>query len=222
MGAQGPTGATGAEGPAGPTGAQGSMGAQGPTGAMGAQGPIGATGAEGPTGPMGAHGPTGAQGATGPAGAKGATGAVGPTGSTGVVSVAFNSGGGASPQAPTANETYPFLSTTVQVTVAAGQKVSVWATKALGTSGVSGGASNLNIALCYRSTAPGSFTQSVGGAILGLRAVANTRQTQSINGVIVNLPAGTYDVGMCGYTDAANVPNWNSNEYSYVTAMVLN
>lgn len=180
------------------------------TGLAGPKGDKGDPGEPGPAGPAGMQGPPGLQGATGP------------QGPSGVVAVVFSSGGGGAPQAPTSTQTYFFLSTTVQVTVTAGQKILVWADKAFGTSGIAAGAANLDILVCYQSTASGSTIQPVGGAILDLRAAPNTRQTYSINAGITGLPAGTYEVGMCGNTDAANVPNWNSNEYSYVTAMVTN
>ena len=52
-----------------------------------------------------------------------------------------------------------------------------------------------------------------------LTAAQNQRQIFSIGAVITGLAAGTYNVGMCG---SSSVPaNWNSNEYSYTSAMVL-
>lgn len=37
---------------------------------------------------------------------------------------------------------------------------------------------------------------------------------------ITGLSAGTYGVGLCGYS--ADFANWNSNDYSYTSAIVIN
>ena len=182
-----------------------------PVGLVGPKGDKGDPGDPGPAGPAGMQGPPGMQGAAGP------------PGPSGVVATVFASGGGSSPQAPNAMQSFFFLANTAQVTITAGQKILVWSSKALGTSGVAAGAANLNIDICYQSTAAGSFPQDAGGgAVLGLRAAANTRQMYSLNAALTGLAAGTYQVGLCGYTDATQVPNWNSHEYGYTTAVVTN
>ncbi len=177
----------------------------------GQAGADGATGAQGPQGPEGLQGPTGQQGAAGAAGAQG------PAGPQGIIDWKFNSGYGGSPQV-----LQVFLSPTVQVTVPTGAKVLVNATRAFGSQGHPTGANALDIRVCSRSTAAGSTLQPLGAGILGLRVAANSRHTFGINAVISNLPAGTYDVGMCGQTDSPNVVLWNSNEYGYVSALVFN
>jgi hypothetical protein len=203
-GLQGPTGPMGPAGAAGPTGAQGPTG---PTGAQGPMGPAGPTGAQGTQGPMGPAGPTGAEGPTGPAGA---------TGPTGVVATVFTTGFGADPTTALA-----FLSPTVIVTVAAGGKILTWSTKALGSSSA-GGADKLTLFMCYQSTVSGSTIITVGSGVLGLRVPQNTRLNFGLNATFTGLAAGSYKVGLCGYTDTTNQPLWNLNEYGYTSAIVMN
>jgi hypothetical protein len=222
-GAPGEPGPVGPAGPAGPAGPQGDPGPMGPTGETGPAGPQGMAGAVGPAGPPGPAGPAGPAGPTGPAGAQGPQGlqgpqgVQGPAGPSGIATVVFTSGLGAnSGGVPSAAE--DFIGPTVNVTIATGQEIFVTASKALGSS-AAGGASDLDIWVCYRSTAVGAPITKVGGGILNLTAPQNARQIYSINGVAVGLPTGTYSVGMCGVSSTA--ANWNNNEYGYVTAMVI-
>lgn len=200
----------GAQGPQGPQGPQGIKGDTGPTGPQGATGPTGATGPQGPQGVQGQTGPAGPQGPTGPAGPAG------PQGPTGIVATVFSSGYGKDPTSTGID----FISVTPQVTITAGQKIIVNAHKALGTT-IAGGASELNLWVCYQG-APGSPVNTIGGGILGNRVPQNTRITFGINGIISGIAAGNYIVGMCGQTSATQAPNWKSNEYSYVTAIITN
>ncbi|MBK9127766.1 MAG: hypothetical protein IPM13_08180 [Phycisphaerales bacterium] len=127
---------------------------------------------------------------------------------------AFVSGFGADPTG-----TLQFLSATATVTITAGQKIFVSASKAFGST-TAGGASTLNLFIGYRLNG-GSTVTTVGGGILGNRVPQNTRIPMSLSGVITALPAGTYQVGLVGACDASQVANWNSNEWSYVSAIVL-
>ncbi len=199
-GAAGPTGPTGPAGPAGPQGVPGVTGATGPQGPQGVQGPQGATG------PQGIQGLTGLTGATGP---QGATGPAGPN-------IAFAGYNSSITNAPTAVNA--FLSTTVSVTYAAGQKLHVTSNVSLGSNAV-GGAGNLNIYVCYQSTVVGSPIVTVGAGIFGLTAAQGQRHTFGISGVITGIPAGTYLVGMCG--SSTTFANWNNNEYSYTSVLLV-
>lgn len=127
------------------------------------------------------------------------------------MSATFTSGTGGNPTTATA-----FIGPTVQVTLAAGQKIFMTANKALGSTA---GATGLGLHACYQSTVAGSPIQQIGGGILGQQVPANTRVTFGINADFSAVP-GTYNVGMCGAS--ANAVNWNSNEYGYVTAIVHN
>jgi hypothetical protein len=149
----------------------------------------------------------------GPAGPQGPDGAQGPQGPTGIVSTSFTAATGSNPATVLA-----FIGPTLGVTVAAGQKVYVAANKGLGSTAV-GGASSLNLYVCYQSTVAGSMIQAVGGGIFGLQVPQNTRFSFGINGDFTP-GAGTFNVGMCG--SSVNSANWNHNEYGYVTAIVHN
>lgn len=126
----------------------------------------------------------------------------------------FVSGYGQDPSGAT-----KFLTPTVTVTITAGQSIFVTAHKAFGST-AAGGAGNLNLFIGYRQAGSGATPSTVGSGIFGNRVPQNTRFTFGLSAVISGLAAGSYEVGMVG-TDAGT-GNWNSNEYSYVTALVLN
>ena len=123
----------------------------------------------------------------------------------------FTTGFGANPTAATA-----FIAPTTQVTVAANQKVHVVSDRALGTAGAA--ANGLNLYICYQLV--GGAVTLVGGGSLGHALPANTRILYGLSAVITALPAGTYNVGLCG--SAAAPANWNSGEWGYTTALVFN
>jgi len=108
-----------------------------------------------------------------------------------------------------------FISATVNVTVAAGQKVLVVSSAGLGA-GVTA-ATSLNLYICYSTGGP---LTTVGGGIFGLTAPANSRQLYDLNTVIFSLAPNTYTVGLCG--SSAVPANWNNNEWSYTSALVFN
>jgi len=224
IGANGATGATGPEGPAGPAGDPGLMGPEGPVGPMGPQGPAGPAGPQGFQGDPGfpgAVGPQGAQGPQGPAGFNGATGPAGPqgpqgpAGTGGITSALFTSGFGAS-NGGGVGGTLDFIGPTLSLSAAASQRVFISASKALGSS-AGGGANGLGLYVCYKPS--GGAVTSVGAGMLGLSVAQNTRQVFTVTGVTPSLAADTYDVGLCGFS--AGFANWNSNEFGYVTAFVL-
>jgi hypothetical protein len=217
MGPQGLTGADGAIGPMGPQGLTGADGAIGPMGPQGPQGLTGANGAIGPTGPQGLTGATGAQGlqglmgatgAQGPQGLTGATGAQGTQGVSGVISANYSAGGGTQPTA-----ILGYVSPTLTVTIAAGQKVHVVVNQALGAAGVA--ATGLNLYICTQATGGGALTSHQGGAF-ALTCPANSRQLYGLSAV-PNIGAGTYTVGLCGTAPNAN---WNNGEWGYISAIV--
>jgi hypothetical protein len=55
--------------------------------------------------------------------------------------------------------------------------------------------------------------------MFSLTSAPNMRQTFGISAVLTGLAAGTYNVGTCG--SSSNLANWNNNEWSYTSAMVL-
>jgi len=224
-----PAGAAGVAGPAGPIGPAGAKGADGAAGAKGDKGDTGTGGAKGATGPVGPagadgnNGTDGADGATGPAGPAGADGAAGtqgPQGSAGPSGVVgFASASGPGPNAGGVGTTVEFIGVAVQATIAAGNKVHLTATKALG-SGAAGGGNALNLWACSRSTAPGAPIAQAGGGSLGMTVPQGQRHQYSINHVFSGMAAGTYLFGLCG--SSSNPANWNSNEFGYASILVFN
>jgi hypothetical protein len=126
----------------------------------------------------------------------------------------YTSGYGADP-----DSTSKFLSPTVTVTITAGQKIFVTANKAFGST-AAGGAASLNLYIGYRVSGSGATPSPVGGGIYGNRVPQNTRIPMGLSAVISGLSAGSYEVGLTG-TDNGD-GNWNSNEYGYVSVLVLN
>lgn len=125
--------------------------------------------------------------------------------------VAFMSGPGSNPAT-----TNHFVSATVSVTITSpGQKILVTSHKAFGST-VAGGAAGLNLFIGYQPT--GGSIATVGEGVFGNQVPQNTRVTMGLSGVITGLAAGTYVVGLVGVASAP--ANWNSNEYSYTTAVV--
>jgi hypothetical protein len=184
-------------------------------GATGPAGPAGPAGAAGPTGPQGADGAIGPQGPPGPAGPMGVTGATGSAGlqgPSGVVGHATGSGAGNNPDG-----NLQFLAQPVAVTLAAGQHAFVISHRALGTVAVAG-AGNLNLFICFEPAAGGA-PSTIGSGLYGLRVAANTRLDFGLS-TIATMPAGSYTVGLCGYTADGNA-NWNNNEFSYTSALVF-
>lgn len=157
-------------------------------------------------------GPAGPAGPPGPAGPTGSVGATGPQGPSGVVSTGMTSGAMIAPTG-----TLAFISPTISVVITSStEKVIWWVSGALGSSLVGGG-TNLSIYPGYILSTSTAAPNPLGGAILGLHCLQNTRQIYSISGTVTGLAPGTYRFGMVG-TGA----NWNSNEYGYVTYMLVN
>jgi hypothetical protein len=133
-----------------------------------------------------------------------------------VSSIATTSGLSA---APTTTPTIGFIAVPLNVTTTAStQKIFAVSEAALGST-AAGGANTLRIWMCYRSTVAGSPIVSVGGGIYDLTVAQNQRHVFGINAVITGIAAGTYSVGLCG--SSVTPANWNNNEYSYTSAMVL-
>lgn len=101
----------------------------------------------------------------------------------------------------------------VTITETAG--IMINSTRTLGTTtGITTG--TFNIYICYRNTNGGNII-TMGGGMLGLRLPANSRIPFSLSYSTPLLPAGIYEVGLCG---ACSDPSqWNSNDWGYTTAM---
>jgi hypothetical protein len=122
--------------------------------------------------------------------------------------------------APTAS--YSFLSPTVTVTVAAGQRLHVTAARAFGSTTAQGGI-GLTLQVCVRATTPGSLMLRDNEAgINGIRVASGTRVLQTLSHVFDALPVGTYEAGLCGYVaNLSWVGTWNDNGLGDVTAFVF-
>lgn len=125
--------------------------------------------------------------------------------------------GSASGYGPAISNMTDFIGPKVTVTITSStQTVFITASKALGSGPT--GAGQLNIwPVCKMIGDP--YFQYSGGGIFGLSCAPNTRQTYSINGVFSNLPPGIYEFGMGGYS--SNAANWNSNEWGYVSYILM-
>jgi hypothetical protein len=113
----------------------------------------------------------------------------------------------------TSNLSFLVVPAIVTLTETAG--IMINSTRGLGTTiGITTG--TINMYICYRNINGGAIT-TLGGGIFGLRLPANTRIPFSLSFSTDFLPAGVYEVGLCG---TCNDPiQWNSNEFGYTTAM---
>ncbi|MBK7763127.1 MAG: hypothetical protein IPI46_07105 [Bacteroidetes bacterium] len=130
---------------------------------------------------------------------------------------ANQTGGNFSGGTNTPSSTFAFLSpTSATATITSSTQKVMWtATVSLGSVSV-GGATDLDIYPAYQETF-GTII-SLGGGIFDLRCLQNTRQTYTITGFVTGLTPGTYTFGMAGSSSSLN---WNNNEYSYVTILVM-
>jgi hypothetical protein len=131
------------------------------------------------------------------------------------VGFGFGSGSGSTPTASLA-----FLASPITVTVTeTNQRIHITSSRAMGsTVGINTGP--LSLYVCYQSLAAGSSLVSIGGGMLGNRVPANTRVPFSLSYITPPLSSGQYQVGLCGLS--ANGSEWNSNEFSYTTALLFN
>ncbi len=168
------------------------------------------SGTEGPAGPAGPAGPQGTQGADGATGATGATGADGATGATGpsgVVTTVFSQGNATSPATAS---TWTFFGPTVNVSLNSGQKVAVQGLTDLQSTYAGTGQVVMNIAICYRLGA-GAVTQygTSNSDVQANAGTVNYRSMISSFALMSFTTAGTYTVGLCGWTTIP--PYWNSS-----------
>ena len=130
-----------------------------------------------------------------------------------MITFVASAGGGLNPAA-----VLGFIGPTVNVTLAAGQRAHMVMNKSLGST-AAGGAQDLDIYPCYQNIAAGALTTQLGG-IFDLRIAQNQRILFDMNYVFSGLAAGTYTIGMCGFS-ATNAANWNNNEWGYISALVF-
>lgn len=109
-----------------------------------------------------------------------------------------------------------FMVAPVTIELSESARILIHSSRALGTTTGINSSGTINLYLCYRNTNGGSLV-SIGGGMLGLRIPANTRVPFSLSYSTTLLPAGIYEVGLCG--TCSDPLQWNSNEYSYTSAM---
>ncbi|MBL7903914.1 MAG: hypothetical protein JNL22_02725 [Bacteroidales bacterium] len=109
-----------------------------------------------------------------------------------------------------------FIVVPATITLSETASIMIHSTRGLGatTTGVTTGL--MNLFMCYKNTNGGAIT-AMGQGIYGLRVPANIRIPFSLSYSTNPLPPGTYEVGLCG--TCADPTQWNSNEFSYTTAM---
>lgn len=112
-----------------------------------------------------------------------------------------------------------FVTDPVTVTINEGDRIHVTASRALGTTSV-GGATHLELAVGYRNTARGTV-QSFGATSSGLSHAMNVRSLFAVTGVISDLPAGRYEVGMVGRITPGGTGSWNNNGNGSASALVV-
>ena len=108
-----------------------------------------------------------------------------------------------------------FAGPTVSINITSGQVIHVTANQAFGSLSPLG-ASNLDLAICSKSSA-GSVIP-YGAFVSGLTASSSQRNTYGLSYVISGLSAGIYSVGLCYKT---NNTFWNNNGSGYVSALVF-
>jgi hypothetical protein len=115
---------------------------------------------------------------------------------------------------PNPATTLAFIGPVANVAVAnTSTKVHVTSHRYLGA--LATAANSLNLYICYQPVA-GALT-SVGGGMLGAQVPANTRIPFGMSAVVTGVPAGTYNVGLCGSSTNAN---WTNNEWGYTSVIV--
>jgi hypothetical protein len=124
--------------------------------------------------------------------------------------------GGTTSPAYSSTATPAWISVQTNVTVAANQKIMFTVNAALGAAGAA--ATGLRIWPCYST---GGVPTELSAGMFDFTAAAGARESFGVSGITPALAAGTYIVGMCGYT-TQNPSQWTNGEWSYVSAIVFN
>ncbi|MBI5090332.1 MAG: hypothetical protein HZB15_16150 [Actinobacteria bacterium] len=146
----------------------------------------------------GASGPPGPDGADGP---QGPSGVVSTARFSGLMNTLFVAG------------SYVFMGPTTSVTVAAGQRMTG---SAMAPIGVSAGAATVQLDLCYRTNGTSNALTGFNGGEYSVVEVSTVRVSYAVTGTVVP-GAGTWEVGVCGITNASLNDNNFVNGYVQVT-----
>jgi hypothetical protein len=114
---------------------------------------------------------------------------------------------------------YAFLGASVLVTVATGNHILVNGSAGLGST-VAGGATLARLSACHQPSAGGALVDNNGDWISNVRIAENTRIPMVVSQRISGLAPGTYNVGLCYQATAAQVPNWNNNDWATLIVLV--
>jgi hypothetical protein len=115
-----------------------------------------------------------------------------------------------------------FLAPVATVSVLEGQQVLVISNRVLGTNSPTG-AGDLELAICYERADGESSLQVVEGSQLHDLGINRfDRFPFTLSAVIENLGGGTYEVGLCGFTERGSTTSnaWNYNEGGSTSAIV--
>ena len=107
---------------------------------------------------------------------------------------------------------YQFLGPTVSVTIAAGNRIAVVGTAALGST-VAGGGTMSRFSACHQPSGGGALVDNDGDWFASVRVAQNTRVPMTASQRISGLAAGTYNVGLCYQMTAGQPAGWNTNDW---------
>jgi hypothetical protein len=141
----------------------------------------------------------------------------GAAGGGGAGQMAYATGSGPNP-----STTLTFLAPAATVSVSSGQQVLVISNRVLGTNSPTG-AGDLELAICYqREDGESPLTVVEGSQLHDLGINQYDRFPFGLSAVIENLSTGTYQVGLCGFTERGSTTAnaWNYNEGGSTSALV--
>jgi hypothetical protein len=157
-----------------------------------AKGDNGAAGSPGATGPRGPRGAAGPQGDTGPTGPQGPQGPQGPAGPASIVASYSLSGPAGVTEIPAATSGWIFLGQTPTITVAAGDRLTVSASLALGSTAVGGA---FGYTICSQSDGSSLVSRLASDSFHFVHAT--TSSIPYSTSVTAVLSPGSYKIGFC-------------------------
>ena len=114
------------------------------------------------------------------------------------------------------NPVWQFYGPTTNVTLAAGQRLQVIASAAIG---INTGPSAFSIDVAYQLQGNPTITNFAGGGYMDVKTVSGMRSTWALNGHATGLAAGTYAIGVVVRSTTAAL---NDNDFVNLSYMVFN
>jgi hypothetical protein len=162
-------------------------------------------------GPSGPSGPKGQAGSSGPSGPSGPQGPSGPSGPSGVLATGVWAGYAGT--IPANTFAWVFVGPTVQLTIAAGQRITGSAVAALGLN--SGGPVTVWTDLCYQFATGGNIYEFIEYGFLDIVITTNRITYTAVGSVAPG--AGTFKIGFCAVNPGATAIDHND----YVNGWVI-